>query len=1237
MREFFCLVFVGATVAAPCVRALEIVSSDAATVETPRVEVLSSDAAHVRLQFELPQIVMEDVEVAGREFRIVSIPGGVLSGEPGEPAIPTFARFVAIPDEAGVRVTAVVEETEEFHGCDLIPMQADEGGDFAYDEAAYAQIGFTQAAHAGTGRPAIFRDLRVVPLTFRPVRYDPARHTLSVAHRMRVDVTFEGRDPRNVRRSRTRSIPPSFDRLYRGVVVNYDDVRQDRGLHVAPGTYLVICQDIPDVINRLAPLVQWRQQKGTPVYLATTTETGSSNAYIKAFIQEAYETWELPPEYIVLVGDATTPYRIATWYETFSYYNGEGDHPYTRLDGDDMLAEAHIGRLSFSTLDELEMIVSKMVGYERTPYVGVDPEWYTRACLAGDPNTPSGYSPVEVQQWIKIRLRELGYTQIDTVFGGSFVTEIRNSLNNGVSLFSYRGYYGMSGWSNTNIAQLTNGWEMPFCVTITCDTGSFASGTSRTEMFLRVGTPPDNPKGGIGAIGTATLGTHTRYNNCMHYGIFRGLLWEDQYEMGAALTRGKLELYMNYSEVESTRVEIFSHWNNLIGDPAGEVWTAFPETLVVSHPPNVPLGTNVLTVSVQNGEAEPMEGAQVCLWKGDETYVVGLTDAQGLIELPVTTATGGSMQVTVTRHNHRPYTASILVMPASVYAGYESHAIDDDDVGTSAGNGDGQVNPGEAIELPVQLRNFGLLTATDVTATLTTSDPYVTIVDETESFGDIPGGGTSWSEDDFDIVIDPSCPDGHRIRLGLDILSAGREWRSLFELDVVSADLVVSWTYLVDGQNGILDPGETADMTNILTNLGQLVAVDVVGTLVSLSPFVTVVDSTGAFGTIAFGGHGQNSGDPFTMSADPGAYEGHQANFLLVTEFSEGLADTGFVTLTLGERSSDDPVGPDRHGHYAFDNTDTAYPEAPVYDWIEIDTGYGGDGTDLGMQDNGEYMDDSRVVDLPFPFQYYGTTYDRATICSNGWLAMGETYLTSYRNWTIPGAGGPNAMLAVFWDDLFQYGGGKVFHKHDTANHRWIVEWSRMRNMYNYQVETFEAILYDPAFYPTATGDGVIVYQYETVNVTDPTNGYVTVGIESPDQSDGVLYTFFNQYPDGAATLIAGRAIRFVTPPSGGGTIGVASGSAPDAYALMGCRPNPFNPMTTISYQVPVTVPVRLRLYDVAGRLVVTLVDDVVDAGRHAVRWDGRTQAGAALGSGVYFVRLEAPGFTEVREVTLVR
>ncbi len=84
--------------------------------------------------------------------------------------------------------------------------------------------------------------------------------------------------------------------------------------------------------------------------------------------------------------------------------------------------------------------------------------------------------------------------------------------------------------------------------------------------------------------------------------------------------------------------------------------------------------------------------------------------------------------------------------------------------------------------------------------------------------------------------------------------------------------------------------------------------------------------------------------------------------------------------------------------------------------------------------------------------------------------------------------------------------------------------------------------------------------------------------------------------------------------------------------------PNPFNPSTTIRFEVPDhAAAVRLRVYDPAGRLVRTLVDEVRESGSHAAVWNGRDQAGRGVASGVYLVRLDVGGVSQMRSMVLAK
>ena len=95
----------------------------------------------------------------------------------------------------------------------------------------------------------------------------------------------------------------------------------------------------------------------------------------------------------------------------------------------------------------------------------------------------------------------------------------------------------------------------------------------------------------------------------------------------------------------------------------------------------------------------------------------------------------------------------------------------------------------------------------------------------------------------------------------------------------------------------------------------------------------------------------------------------------------------------------------------------------------------------------------------------------------------------------------------------------------------------------------------------------------------------------------------------------------------------------PGLAALHPAVPNPFNPTTTIRYDVAEAGPVSLVVYDVAGKRVATLVNEVRSPveGGHRVTWNGRNDRGATVPSGVYFYRLVTSGYTETRKMVLMK
>jgi hypothetical protein len=97
------------------------------------------------------------------------------------------------------------------------------------------------------------------------------------------------------------------------------------------------------------------------------------------------------------------------------------------------------------------------------------------------------------------------------------------------------------------------------------------------------------------------------------------------------------------------------------------------------------------------------------------------------------------------------------------------------------------------------------------------------------------------------------------------------------------------------------------------------------------------------------------------------------------------------------------------------------------------------------------------------------------------------------------------------------------------------------------------------------------------------------------------------------------------------------AGNIPKAYNLSQNYPNPFNPTTTIKFDVKEKGSVTLKIYNVAGQLIRTLHDGVMDAGSYTLTWDGKNNRGASVATGVYLYKMEAKNFSKTRKLVLLR
>ena len=1065
---------------------------------TTSTTLTSTSPTGLTLHLDIGQLQTEQVALAGRSWTSLSLQDGSKESNPGQPELPVWTSLVIVPEGAVLSITATASDKHDLTDLDLAPRRPDDREELVLDQAWYDAGLRTTDDLVTIGTPARMGGVTVASIVVRPVSYDAATRRATVAGQVDVQLTWQGGQPLTSSR-----ITPTSARILADAALNSPPIDANQTL----GTWVAILPSSTSVRNAMEPLIDWRRRQGYHVIVADLNDTGPTNTHIKSYLQNLYNTLEIPLEFVTLVGDATGTLAIPTWSETRSGLNGEGDHQYTLLDGTDMLSDIQVGRLSCRTITELNGIVAKIVGYETDPPRD-DPDWFTRAMVVGDP-ADSGDTTLHCARWLWDQLYLVGFERVNTVDGGHFLELMMDGLDQGMTVFGYRGFYGMSGFNAPHALVLNNGLRLPFAMFPTCDTGSFRTDSGcRSETFLR------NPQGGaIGAIGTATSGTHTRYNNCFFYGTFEGLLHGSDHRQGVALNRGKLEMFRQYGVAEPNIVEIWSTWHNLMGDPATDIWLGVPQELAVSYPATLPAAASSLPVTVLTGGV-PLAGAHVATVQGADWRAVAVTNEDGEVLLPLDSTLTGTITITVTGHGLVPHQGSAMITDQDHWVALHSFTIDGDEV----------VTPAEEVALDLTLLNLGQHDATGVSVEVTSMSPWLTVIDGNTTAGPLASGETGACADPCRITVAPDSPAACQAQLRAQITTDTGSWTSQLDLVIEGSDFHETGLTFSAGD---LDPGTTTDLTVALENTGTWALTGAQAKLRSRSLWVSITDSTGTFGSAAPGEQVDNAVDPFTVTFAADMVRGASVPLTLVLEEEGGALRRLDLNIPVGDRGLTDPAGPDAYGYFAFDNGDIGYPEAHPFDWVEIDSTRGGPGSSVGLTDYTYERDDTSHEPLPFAFRYYGYEYNTLSICSNGWIAFGESKMINWRNWSLPAAGSPDAMVAVFWDDLVQTGSNRVYHWFDEAEHRYIVQWSRMQNATHGQ-QTCQVILYDPEFYPTLSRDGIIVCQYLEVANNDMVRNYATLGIQSPDGTDGICYSYYTLEPPGAPAPQSGLAITYV-------------------------------------------------------------------------------------------------------------
>ena len=1196
----------------------------------------------IDIDFNLGDLDIIDRQAVNQRL-ILNMPGSTFDFDRAGPALPQITRMIAVPD--GYRVEArIIDRRDRIYEADqVLPRDRAERG---VRQAAILPV-------VDVGETGWMRWLRIAPVVIRPAHYNAENHQIIAAESMRIEFNFiPDDDDASVAPDPERYWSQAFETFFRGMLINPGVLRNTipGGNLVQRGSYIIITD------SSLAPfceeLAQWKRRKGFNVVVNPIYYHGIAAEEIKEYIQDAYDNWQRPPEYILMVGDINAPgiqlpsFRIQNPRQRAEF--DVTDLPYTLLRGNDYFPEVFIGRIETDspTSSTIRSITTRILKHEQHAD-DFDEEEFHRAVLFGgnfgDGNRPI-FSPVETLQWLEQRLNERGWDVWAQYYRGDgdliSPDPIVDAINDGCNIVAYRGWADARGthypqFYKENLDQLDNDPLLPIFTFFVCNTGDFGN-DNQNPCFggysINRGSRR-SPAGSLSFYGPSDLHTSTRFNNPNLAGYYTGLLSQNMRTFGVLGLRAKMEIWAGFPHLrdrggEENYVEFYFHVYGILGDPEVNLYLDPPTTLEVEHPAEIAIGTTHIPFNVSI-DGNPVHKAMVNILDDDGEYDFSVvTDANGVANVPTHALEEGSLYVTVLNYQSVPYQDTLIV-------GVAEDMISIADVQIVNQNG---LVTGSPVDFQITLRNAGQNNLSGITATLSCELNAIEVLQGESSFGDLATGASGVSNQNFQVIIEQRVYPWIDIPFYLTITDDdGNSFTGQFRFPVQSSQIhYLRYTF---GDRRI-EPGEESDLVVTIINYGQL---DIEASTVFLYSFdeaVQVIDDAGSFAALASGESAMNSDDPFRISIPEDVGIGRRiAMRMNFFDGQERLLGRQSFNITVGNPGPTDPLGPDGYGYYAYEDVDDEqYGDLrPEFDWIELDPDFDGDGGELYIMDD----DASFTMELPFTFTYYGDDYDVVTICSNGWISFEDTWMANFRNWNLPSPLGPHALVAPFWEDLVglvedERDSMRIFTRYDDNEGRFIVEWSRVigRTGVDDKIETFEVILYDPAVHQTPTGDGDIVFQYLDIELVDSFEGnYATVGIQDWNHRRGLEITYASIYAEAAAPIEPERAIRITTfRPDNYLGVDREDQALPHSFGLDQPYPNPFNSSTLFSFSIAEDGPVRLGLWDINGRLV-----DVIVSGHYSVGQHRLTYKNESLSSGLYILKLEAGNFVGQQKLILLR
>ncbi|HPT52574.1 MAG TPA: C25 family cysteine peptidase [Bacteroidales bacterium] len=736
-----------------------------------------------QLQFDINRWELSQVSKENIDYQMIKFESSTVTQDKGWAELPFISASVQLPANKDVDLHITATEFIDIPlTAPLLPSRGTIYRDqdpttIPYQIAAESVINqFYPTDLATMESPFIIRDVRGTSVRIFPFQYNAVTNTLRVYTHVEVELVENDQPAHNPLTCENRHPLKEAVGMYESIFMNFEPSRYDLPLSEY-GDILVITT--PAYETAITPFIQWKKEKGYNV----SKQVVSAGTNVKSLIQTEYNN-NNNIMFVQLVGDWTDIKSDA------SVDNAPTDPKMGCVVGSDNYPDISIGRFSCSTSGQLTDQVDKAINYEKNP--NMDANWReTFIGVASDEGSGTGDDSeidyTHVQRIYSERLDGFTYnTHQQNYAPNESASDLSSYLNQGASTLAYCGhgaetYFVTTGFSNSNIANLSNGDKLPFIVSVACVNGAFHNSS---DCFAEAWLKKQN--GGAVVTWMSTINqpwTPPQRGQDYFYDILIGGFNYDGYSGQNGINTTEQRTHWGCITVNSANlmlaessttddVETVQTWTTF-GDASLQLRTKQPDQLSLS---NTTVMSGIPFTATVSAAGTPIANALVCISQND-VYYKALSDANGNISITHDFTPGNVLLVASAFNTTTIYQDVNCVsgnVPYLTVADYSPEIVTYNS------------NP----FLTISLRNDGGVATTEyATVVISCNDPLLTITDNTDYYASMSAnGGTASVANGFQLSVANNVETGHQFTISVSITLGDDAWNNTILLTALGSD-----------------------------------------------------------------------------------------------------------------------------------------------------------------------------------------------------------------------------------------------------------------------------------------------------------------------------------------------------------------------------------------------------------------------------------------------------------------